>query len=91
MTVSRFLIVRLSAIGDVIHGLPVLNALRDRYPLARLAWVVEERAAAVLRGHESLDELITVPRGWLKSPRTVWRLRRRAPESRATMALLVRP
>ena len=73
----RILIVRLSAIGDVIHGLPVLGALRERFPQARLAWVVEDRAAALLRGHPALDELIEVPRGWLKSPRTVWQLGRR--------------
>lgn len=73
----RILIVRLSAIGDVIHGLPVLCAVRERFPQAFLAWVVEERAAALLRGHPALDELITLPRGWLKSPRTVWELRRR--------------
>ena len=73
----RVLIVRLSAIGDVIHGLPVLCALRERFPQSLLGWVVEERAAALLRGHAALDELITVPRGWLKSPRTVWQLRRR--------------
>ena len=73
----RILIVRLSAIGDVIHGLPVLCALRDRFEHALLAWVVEERAASLLRGHKALDELITVPRGWLKSPGAVSRLRRR--------------
>src|SRR6266404_3318338 len=72
----NILIVRLSAIGDTIHGLPVLCALRDSLPRARLSWVVEERAAAVLRGHPALDRLITVPRGWLRSPRAVWRLRR---------------
>jgi lipopolysaccharide heptosyltransferase I len=73
----RILIVRLSAVGDVIHGVPVLNALRDALPQALLAWVVEPRAADLLRGHKSLDELIVVPRGWLKSPAAVWRLRRR--------------
>jgi lipopolysaccharide heptosyltransferase I len=73
----RILIVRLSAIGDVIQGLPVLNALRDRFPRAMLAWVVEERAAELLRGHQALDELITLPRGWLGSLTTVRRLRRR--------------
>jgi lipopolysaccharide heptosyltransferase I len=71
------LIVRLSAIGDVIHGMPLACALRRRFPAALLAWVVEERAAALLRGHEALDELITLPQGWLKSPGTVWRLVRR--------------
>jgi lipopolysaccharide heptosyltransferase I len=73
----RILITRLSAVGDVLHGLPVLNALRQALPAAFLAWVVEERAAAVLRGHAAVDELIVVPRGFLKSPRQVWQLRRR--------------
>lgn len=70
----RVLIVRLSSVGDVIHGLPVLCALRDRFPEAFLAWVVEDRAANLLEGHRALDELIVVPRGWLKSPPAVWRL-----------------
>jgi lipopolysaccharide heptosyltransferase I len=73
----RIAIVRLSAIGDVIHGLPVLCALRDRFPRAVLGWVVEDRAAALLKGHAALDELIIVPRGWLTSVRAVWDLRRR--------------
>lgn len=79
MTASgpRILIVRLSAIGDVIHGLPVLSALRARWPAAHLSWVVEGRAAELLAGHAALDELIVVPRGWLKSPRAVLELRRR--------------
>jgi lipopolysaccharide heptosyltransferase I len=71
----RILVVRLSAIGDVIHGLPVLNALREAFPTAFLGWVVEGRAATLLEGHPALDALINVPRGWLKSPRAVWQLR----------------
>ena len=54
-TPHRILIVRLSAIGDVIHGLPVLCALRTAYPSAHLAWVVEGRAGEVLEGHAALD------------------------------------
>jgi len=73
----RILIVRLSGIGDVIHGLPVLNALREAFPTAFLGWVAEEPAAALLEGHPALDELIHVPCGWLKSPWVVWQLRRR--------------
>lgn len=72
---QRILIVRLSAIGDVIHGLPVLNALREAFPKAFLGWVVEGRASCLLDGHAALDRLISVPRGWLKSPRAIWRLR----------------
>ena len=49
--------------------------------------LVEERAARLLRGHEAIDELIALPRGWLKSPRGVWRLRRRLHELRFDVAL----
>lgn len=73
----RILIVRLSAIGDVIHGLPVLCALREALPEAFLGWIVEGRAADLLEGHPALDALVRVPRGWLKSPREVWRVHRR--------------
>jgi ADP-heptose:LPS heptosyltransferase len=74
---ERLLVVRLSAIGDVIHGVPVLCALRDASPDAFIAWVVEGRAGDLLEGHPALDALVRVPRGWLKSPREIWRLHRR--------------
>jgi heptosyltransferase I len=77
MTPRRFLIVRLSAIGDTIQTMPVACALRERFPDAFLAWAVESRAAALLRGHPALDELVEIPRGWLKSPHGVLQLRRR--------------
>lgn len=73
----RILIVRLSAIGDVLHGMPVLCALREALPQAFLAWVVEGVSTQLLRAHPALDELITVPRKWLKSPRTVLGLRKK--------------
>ena len=77
MRSPRFLIVRLSAIGDAIQTMPVACALRERFPQAFIAWAVEKRAAALLEGHPAIDELILLPRGWLKSPRGVWQLRRR--------------
>lgn len=83
----RILIVRLSAIGDVIHALPIACALREHFPRAFLAWVAEERAATLLTGHEAIDELIALPRGWLKSPRGVWRLRRRLHDLRFDVVL----
>ncbi len=83
----RILIVRLSAIGDVIHGMPIACALRERFPRALLVWVVEERAAELLQGHEALDELIVLPRGWLRRPRLVWQLRRRLRAARFDLAL----
>jgi len=83
----RILIVRLSAIGDVIQGMPIACALRERFPEAFLAWAVQEQAGTLLRGHAALDELILLPRGWLKSPRGVWRLRRRLRAMRFGIAL----
>lgn len=71
----RILIVRLSAIGDVIHGLPVACALRDRFPRAHIGWIVEGRAGDLLAGHDAIDELFRVPRGWLRSPSEVARVR----------------
>lgn len=76
----RILIVRLSAMGDVIHGVPVLCALRKAIPDAFLGWVVEGQMGDLVDSHPALDELIRVPRRWLASPREVWRLRRRLRE-----------
>lgn len=67
----RILIVRLTAIGDVLHGLPVLCALRDRFPGGKIGWIVEGRAGCLLEGHPALDRLFSIPRKWLKSPATV--------------------
>ena len=83
----RILIVRLSAIGDVIHTMPMLCALRARFPQAVLSWAVESRAAALLEGHAALDELIVVPRGFLKSPMQLWRLARRLRSLRLDVAI----
>jgi heptosyltransferase I len=64
----RILIVRTSALGDVVHALPVLTALRRHYPKARIGWVVEESMAPVLAGHPDLDEVIPVRlRHWGKA------------------------
>lgn len=76
----RFLIVRLSAVGDTIFSLPVACALRRRYPQAFIAWVVEPLSAMLLRTHDCLDEVIVVPRGWWKSPAELLKLRRKLAE-----------
>lgn len=67
----RILIVRLSAIGDVLHALPTAVAIKDAWPEATVAWVVEGRAGDLLDGHPAVDRVIRVPRGWLLSPAAV--------------------
>jgi len=54
----NILIVKLSAIGDVIHTLPSLTALRKLYPDAHITWVVEEAAADLVKNHPDLDAVI---------------------------------
>ena len=66
----NILIVKLSAIGDVIHTLPSLAALRKLYPDAHITWVVEEAAADLVKNHPMLDAvLISRRKNWIKSLR----------------------
>jgi heptosyltransferase I len=58
----RILIVRLSAMGDVIHTLPCLDVLRRRFPRAHIAWVAEELSRDLLEGHPQLDEVFIIPK-----------------------------
>jgi len=70
---ERILIVRLSAVGDTILTLPVLCALRDRFPASKIAWVVGKGASDLLRGHEDLDELFVLSKDQTASPRAYWK------------------
>jgi len=65
----RILIVKLGAIGDVVHTLPALAVLRRSAPDAHISWAVEQGGAAkLLRGCARLDELIELDlRQWRKS------------------------
>ncbi|MGB0953454.1 MAG: glycosyltransferase family 9 protein [Planctomycetota bacterium] len=59
---ARILAVRMSALGDIVFALPVLDALREALPQARIDWLVEDRHAAVLRDHPGIDAVLEVPR-----------------------------
>ena len=56
----RILIVKLGSIGDIVHTLPSLAVIRRALPRAEISWVVERRAAEVLRDNPLLDHLIEV-------------------------------
>jgi heptosyltransferase I len=72
----RILLVRTSALGDIVHCLPVLTELRRRLPEAKLGWVVEASMAPLLAGHPDLDELLPVRlRPWRKRPLAAQTLR----------------
>ena len=62
----EILIVKLSAIGDVIHTLPALDALHRSFPESSITWLVEEKASAVVTEHPYLKEVIVSKRKrWL--------------------------
>lgn len=69
MPLDSVLIVRLSAIGDVVHALPVAEALRRALPQARIGWLVEELAAPLLDNHPDIDRVYTLPKKqWRRGP-----------------------
>lgn len=78
----RILITRLSHIGDCVLTMPLLCALRQALPNAYIAWAVESPSYQLLEGHTALDEIIKIPKGWLKSLGKFWEVRRTLREKR---------
>lgn len=69
---SRVLIVKLGAVGDCVHTLYALRALRLKLPDAHIAWAVEEKSHEVVAGHPDLDQVLPIPRSkgivhWMRS------------------------
>ncbi|MDF2572350.1 MAG: rfaF [Sporomusa sp.] len=67
MTYKNILIVKLSAIGDVIHALPVAPALKKCFPQAKITWVVEQPAYDLLTNNQYIDEIIVFEKSKFKS------------------------
>ena len=64
---QSILIVKLSAIGDVVQTLPMAEALRKQFPTAQIDWLVEEEASDLLFGHPALNRVLVSRRKyWLK-------------------------
>jgi heptosyltransferase-1 len=65
----RILLIRTSSLGDIVHCLPALRALRGRFPSAHIGWVVEDVFAPLLARDPDLDEVLEVGlRRWRRSP-----------------------
>ena len=58
----RILIIRLSALGDVINTLPVIQELKQAYPESSISWLVEPAAAPIVEAQPGVDETILVDR-----------------------------
>lgn len=70
----RILIVKLGSIGDIVHTLPSLAAIRAALPDAEISWVVEQRSAEILRGNPLIDNLIEADTRSLRDPKNIERI-----------------
>ena len=61
----RLLVVRLGAMGDILHAFPAVASLKASHPAARITWAIEPRWAPLLEGNPYLDRLVMVRRGSL--------------------------
>lgn len=84
----KILIVKLGSIGDLVHTLPAVAAIRRRLPAAEISWVVENRSAEVLRDNPALNNLIEADtkawRRWPMSGETLTAPRRQFHQLRAS-------
>lgn len=73
---ASILIVKTSALGDIVHAYPALQYLRRCCPEAHISWVVERACAELVAGHPAVDECILADtQRWRRSPlaRDTWR------------------
>lgn len=73
---QRILLIKPSAVGDVIHTLPVLSKLRRRYPAARIDWVLTPAIAELIGHHPDLSNVVLFDRGvsgGITAPARQWR------------------
>lgn len=70
--IKSILIVKLSSIGDVVHALPIVRALRDRYPKAHIAWIVKRGCRDVIAGNPYIDEVIIYERERWGNPKNLF-------------------
>lgn len=72
-TPRRILILKPSSLGDIVHTLPSVAALRAAFPDAQLTWMANPEWAPLLEGNPNLDEILLFPRADFRGPRGWWR------------------
>ncbi|MBT3509469.1 MAG: lipopolysaccharide heptosyltransferase I [Nitrospina sp.] len=60
MNAHKILILKFSALGDVVHTLPVAATIRKSLPNATIVWMVEERFQDILKGNPDIDQVIPI-------------------------------
>ncbi len=63
---DRICIVMMSAVGDAVHVLPVINAIKRAHPASHITWVLQPGPATLVRGHHAVDDIVLFDRskGW---------------------------
>ena len=84
MTKRNILVIRLGAMGDIIHALPAVAGLKASFPDSHLTWVVDEKWRPLLQDNPYVDEVALVNR---KSLRSLLELRRRLRKQRFDVAV----
>jgi heptosyltransferase I len=64
---KRVCLIKPSSLGDVVHALPVLSALKARWPESRFAWIINAGLRGLVEGHPDLNEVIPFERGRMKA------------------------
>lgn len=68
LDLMRILIVKTSALGDIIHAFPALAYLRKRFPHAIIDWVIEKPFASLIEAHPAVDNVLTIDtKSWRKA------------------------
>lgn len=62
VSAERILVIKPSALGDVVQSLPLLPVLRRRFPQAQISWLIQTELRDLVSGHPDLDDVITCAR-----------------------------
>jgi len=86
----KILIIKPSALGDIVQALPVLTGLKRRWPAAKIDWIVNDSLRDMLEGHPCLNRTILYPRKrWTTPSRLpeIWRWGRRLRDEKYDMTI----
>lgn len=69
----KILVIKPSSLGDVIHALPFLNAVKEHFPDSEIDWVISKNLQGILEGHPMIHELLILNKDEWKSIRNISR------------------
>ena len=62
ISLDRVCVVMMSAVGDAVHVLPVINAIKRQHPSSHITWVLQPGPATLVRGHPAVDDIVLFDR-----------------------------